>query len=81
MTVASPSTHLGGGPILVSSSSLPPSSTPHSNEEEDGGRDWKPVERDLNEEEKKGLYILAGIFVGGFVMGGLGKKRGRKVAV
>lgn len=70
LTVASPSTHLDGGPILVSSTPL--SSLPDA--EEGGEGEWKPVERDLNEEEKRGVVVLAGIVLGGFVLGGLGKK-------
>lgn len=37
---------------------------------------FKPEHRDLNETERRGVFVLAGIAIGGFLLGGLG--RGKK---
>lgn len=36
--------------------------------------------RQLNSDEQRGLYVLGGIVVGGFLLGGLGKPSRRKIA-
>ncbi|KAJ9095354.1 hypothetical protein QFC19_007598 [Naganishia cerealis] len=39
-----------------------------------GGEEFRSVDRPLNREEKRGAYLLFGILVGGFLLGGVGKK-------
>ena len=36
---------------------------------------FKPEHRDLNEGERRGLVVLAGITIGGFLLGGLGRRK------
>ena len=36
---------------------------------------FKPEHRDLNEGERRGLFVLAGITIGGFLLGGLGRRK------
>lgn len=39
-----------------------------------GGEEFKPIERSLNSEERRGAYLLFGILAGGLLLGGGRKK-------
>ena len=49
----------------------------HASKEKEQNPKFKFEDRDLNREEKNGLWLLGGILGGGFWLGGSGKKNGK----
>ncbi|ORX40032.1 hypothetical protein BD324DRAFT_648644 [Kockovaella imperatae] len=91
MTVASASTHHAGGPSHAIHESADPTAVESSesleennksSERSEGGTDkdgqYRAPERELNDEERRGLYIMGGIVGLGWLIGGPKKDKKKK---
>lgn len=83
-TVTLPSTHIGGGPSLSTGEEVVLDSVvplPAKDDISEKPDEFRFEERDLSGEERRGVVVLVGILVGGWLLGGLAGPRKAKKAV